>query len=294
MRVHVSPVEVRAARQLGRPVKWVADRSEEFVSSAQGRDNHTRGRLALDREGRFLALGVDTVANLGAYLSTSAPGCSTNSPASAGGVYAIPAVFMAVRGVFTNTVPIDAYRGDGKPEANYLIERLVDRAARRLSLDPIELRRRNMINRFPYRSALGITIDSGRFVENLEDMAQQLLTDRSAERRLEAAARGKLHASVSPVSSKPPAARLASAPKFGSNLMAAAPWRWGRNRTVKATRRAFRRLRPTCWGCRLPPSVSSKRTRGQSRAATAGTARARSCRSGTRPSQSAGRHDPRA
>jgi len=92
-----------AARRLGRPVKWVAERGEEFVSSAQGRDNQTRGRLALDHNGRFLALDVDTVANLGAYLSTNGPGSSTNSPARAmGGVYAIPAVFMAVRGVFTN------------------------------------------------------------------------------------------------------------------------------------------------------------------------------------------------
>ena len=161
-----------AARRLRRPVKWVAERGEEFVSSAQGRDNHTRGRLALDRDGRFLALDVDTVANLGAYLSTNGPGSSTNSPASAmGGVYDIPAVFMAVRGVFTNTVPIDAYRGAGKPEANYLIERLVDRAARRLALDPVALRRRNLISHFPYHSGLGVTIDCGRFAANLDEMA---------------------------------------------------------------------------------------------------------------------------
>ena len=90
------------------------------------------------------------MANLGAYLSTSGPGSSTNAPASAmGGVYDIPSVFMSVRGVFTNTVPIDAYRGAGKPEANYLTERLVDLAARRLGIDPIELRRRNVIRRFP-------------------------------------------------------------------------------------------------------------------------------------------------
>jgi aerobic carbon-monoxide dehydrogenase large subunit len=182
-----------ASRRLGRPVKWVAERSEEFVSSAQGCDNHTRARLALDRDGRFLALDVDTVANLGAYLSTNGPGSSTNSPASAmGGVYDIPAVFMAVRGVFTSTVPIDAYRGAGKPEANYLIERLVDRAARRLRTDPIELRRRNLINRFPYRTGLGVTIDCGRFAANLDDMATRLLTDGFEARRKEAAERGKL------------------------------------------------------------------------------------------------------
>ncbi len=182
-----------ASRRLGRPVKWVAERSEEFVSSAQGRDNYTRARLALDLDDRFLALDVDTVANLGAYLSTNGPGSSTNSPASAmGGIYDIPAVFMAVRGVFTNTVPIDAYRGAGKPEANYLIERLVDRAARRLSIDRIELRRRNLINHFPYRSGLGVTIDCGRFAANLNDMATRLLADGFEARRQEAAGRGKL------------------------------------------------------------------------------------------------------
>ncbi|MGA7862696.1 MAG: xanthine dehydrogenase family protein molybdopterin-binding subunit, partial [Stellaceae bacterium] len=182
-----------AARRLGRSVKWIAERSEEFVSSAQGRDNHTHGRLALDRDGRFLALEVDTVANLGAYLSTNGPGSSTNSPASAmGGVYAIPAVFMAVRGVFTNTVPIDAYRGAGKPEANYLIERLVDRAARQLALDPVELRRRNLINRFPYNSGLGVTIDCGRFSANLEQTARRVLTEGFGARRLAAAERDRL------------------------------------------------------------------------------------------------------
>jgi carbon-monoxide dehydrogenase large subunit len=182
-----------AARRLGRPVKWIAERGEEFVSSAQGRDNHTRGRLALDEDGRFLALDVETVANLGAYLSTNGPGSSTNSPASAmGGVYAIPAVFMAVRGVFTNTVPIDAYRGAGKPEANYLIERLVDRAARRLALDPVALRRRNLISEFPYKSGLGVTIDCGRFAANLDEMARRVLSEGFAGRRQKAAERGKL------------------------------------------------------------------------------------------------------
>jgi aerobic carbon-monoxide dehydrogenase large subunit len=182
-----------ASRRLGCAVKWVAERGEEFVSSAQGRDNFTRARLALDGDGRFLALDVDTIANLGAYLSTNGPGSSTNSPASAmGGVYDIPAVLMAVRGVFTNTVPIDAYRGAGKPEANYLIERLVDRAARQLGLDPVELRRRNLIRRFPYRSGLGVTIDCGRFAENFEAMARRRLTDGFAARRRAAAERGRL------------------------------------------------------------------------------------------------------
>ncbi|HEU0215858.1 MAG TPA: xanthine dehydrogenase family protein molybdopterin-binding subunit [Stellaceae bacterium] len=158
-----------AAQRLGHPVKWVGERGEDFLSSAQGRDNHTRCRLALDTDGRFLALEAETIANLGAYVSTNGPGSSTNAPSTAmGGVYAIPAIFMSARGVFTNTVPIDAYRGAGKPEANYLIERLVELAARRLGIDPVALRRRNLIDTFPYRKALGAVVDSGKFVANLD------------------------------------------------------------------------------------------------------------------------------
>ena len=126
----VGGAPARAAR-----CNWVAERGEEFLSARRRDATITRSDgSALDAHGRFLALEVETVANLGAYLSTNGPGSSTNSPSTAmGGVYAIPAMFMSVRGVFTNTVPIDAYRGAGKPEANYLIERLVDlrRAAAR-------------------------------------------------------------------------------------------------------------------------------------------------------------------
>ena len=159
-----------AARALGRPVRWMSERAEDFVTTAQGRDNVTRARLALDAEGKFLALDVATVANLGAYLSSGGPGSSTNAPANAmGSGYVIPAIFMDVQGVFTNTVPIDAYRGAGKPEVNYMIERLIDEAARRCGFDAIELRRRNLVREFPYRKALGTVIDCGRFADNLDD-----------------------------------------------------------------------------------------------------------------------------
>ena len=159
-----------AARRLGRPVKWISERAEDFVTTAQGRDNVTRARLALDVDGRFLALDVATVANLGAYLSSGGPGSSTNAPANAiGSGYDVPAIFMDVQGVFTNTIPIDAYRGAGKPEVNYMIERLIDAAARQCGFDAIELRRRNLVREFPYRKALGTVIDCGRFADNLED-----------------------------------------------------------------------------------------------------------------------------
>jgi aerobic carbon-monoxide dehydrogenase large subunit len=160
-----------SARHLGRPVKWVEDRAEDFVSTAQGRDNVSRGRLALDANGGFLALDVSTVAGLGGYMSGGGPGSSTNAPAAAmGGGYVIPAIFMDVRGVFTNTAPIDAYRGAGKPEANYLIERLIDKAAHQCGFDPVDLRRSNLIASFPYQKALGTIVDCGRFAANIDDV----------------------------------------------------------------------------------------------------------------------------
>ncbi len=183
-----------AARELGRPVRWMSERAEDFVTTAQGRDNVTRARLALDADGHFLALDVDTVANLGAYLSSGGPGSSTNAPANAiGSGYVIPAIFMDVRGVFTNTVPIDAYRGAGKPEVNYMIERLIDEAARRCGFDAIELRRRNLVREFPYRKALGTVIDCGRFADNLD--AAIVAADHSgfAVRREASRKRGMLH-----------------------------------------------------------------------------------------------------
>ncbi len=123
------------------------------------------------KPGEFLALDVNTIAGLGAYMSGGGPGSSTNAPAAAmGGGYVIPAIFMDVRAAFTNTAPIDAYRGAGKPEANYLIERLIDTAAAQCGVDPIELRRRNLVATFPYRKALGTVIDCGRFADNIDDV----------------------------------------------------------------------------------------------------------------------------
>jgi aerobic carbon-monoxide dehydrogenase large subunit len=182
-----------AARKLGRPIKWVEDRAEDFVSTAQGRDNITTATLGLDAEGRFLALDVSTVANLGAYMSGGGPGSSTNAPANAmGSGYVIPAIAMDVRAAFTNTVPIDAYRGAGKPEANYLLERLIDLAARRYGFDPAGLRRRNMIHEFPYTKALGSVVDGGRFASSIDDAV--VLADRSgfAARRAVSEQRGLL------------------------------------------------------------------------------------------------------
>jgi aerobic carbon-monoxide dehydrogenase large subunit len=158
-----------AARRLGRPVKWIGDRNEDFLGSAHGRDSLVRARLALDRNGRFLALETKVLANLGAYVSTVAPVVPTMAMASAmGGVYDIPLIAFQTQGVFTNTTPVDAYRGAGKPEANYLIERLIDISAAKLGIDALKLRRKNIVSRFPHPSAMGLSIEQGRFAHAID------------------------------------------------------------------------------------------------------------------------------
>jgi aerobic carbon-monoxide dehydrogenase large subunit len=162
-----------AARRLGRPVKWIGDRNEDFTGSAHGRDSLVRARLALDRNGRFLALDTKVFANLGAYVSTVAPVVPTMAMASAmGGVYDIPLIAFETRGVFTNTTPVDAYRGAGKPEANYLIERCIDIAAHQLGMDALKLRRKNIFRRFPHASAMGLSVEQGSFAHAIDHAAE--------------------------------------------------------------------------------------------------------------------------
>jgi carbon-monoxide dehydrogenase large subunit len=159
-----------AAQRLRAPVTWIADRSEHFLGDAQGRDNLTTARLALDRRHRFLALDVDLVADMGAYLSMYAPFIPYIGAGMSPGIYDIPACHVRVRGVYTNTVPVDAYRGAGRPEAAYVIERLVDAAAREIGIAPDELRRRNFIKpgAMPYQTATGKSYDSGDFAAHMQ------------------------------------------------------------------------------------------------------------------------------
>jgi aerobic carbon-monoxide dehydrogenase large subunit len=183
-----------AARKLGRPVKWTPERADAFLTDTQGRDNLTRLELGLDRELRFLALSVETVANMGAYLSNFAPEIPTASGGPMfSGVYRIPAIHVAVKGVFTHTVPVDAYRGAGRPEAAYALERLIDVAARRLGVPADELRRRNFVapEAMPYATPLGVTYDSGAFGRNMADALAAADLAGFAARRAEALARGR-------------------------------------------------------------------------------------------------------
>ncbi|EWY39814.1 carbon monoxide dehydrogenase [Skermanella stibiiresistens SB22] len=184
-----------AARKLNRPVKWTSERGEAFLSDDHGRDNVSHADLALDADGKFLAMRVSTVANLGAYLSNFGPYIPTDAgTAMLAGVYTTPAIHVHVKGVFTNTNPVDAYRGAGRPEAAYLLERLVDAAARELGMHPGELRRRNFIppEAMPYKTALDHVYDTGEFARNMDDALE--LSDWAGfeARRAAAKAKGKL------------------------------------------------------------------------------------------------------
>lgn len=163
------PLALIAARAIGAPVKWVGDRAEHFVADAQGRDNIAEAELALDEDGRFLALRANILTNMGAYLHQFGPGIAHIGPTMLPGVYDIPTLFIRTRGAFTNTVPTDAYRGAGRPEAAYVIERLVDEAAVVTGLAPDEIRRRNFIRpeQMPYTTRTGRTYDTGEFAGHL-------------------------------------------------------------------------------------------------------------------------------
>ncbi len=183
-----------AAKLIGRPVKWVADRSEHFLADTQGRDNITTARLALDEKGRFLALDVDLIADMGAYLSTYAPYIPYVGAPMLPGVYDIPDCFIRVRAAYTNTVPVDAYRGAGRPEASYVIERLVDNVAREIGMAPDALRRKNFIKpkQMPYETATGKVYDTGEFAGHLARAQEMADWDGFKKRAAAARRKGKL------------------------------------------------------------------------------------------------------
>ena len=184
-----------AAGKLRRPVKWTADRSESFMSDAHGRDHVTHVELALDSDAKFVGLKVSTVANMGAYLSTFATCVPTYLYGTLlAGTYTTPAVYVETKAVFTHTVPVDAYRGAGRPEATYLLERIVDLAADELGMDPAELRRRNFIpaNAFPYQTPVALQYDSGDYQTTLELALKAAGYSEFEARRQEATRRGKL------------------------------------------------------------------------------------------------------
>ena len=184
---------VWASKRVGRPIKWTAERSESVLTDAHGRDHVTTAEMAMDAQGGFLAMRVKTTANMGAYLSTFASSVPTILYATLlAGQYRTPAIYAEVKAVFTNTAPVDAYRGAGRPEATYVVERLVEQCARELKIDPVALRRRNFITQFPYATPVGLTYDTGGYEATLAGALKLADVAGFAARKAEAASRGKL------------------------------------------------------------------------------------------------------
>ncbi len=184
-----------ASAKVGRPIKWTAERSESFMTDAHGRDHVTHAELALDKEGTFLGLRVRTLANMGSYLSSFAPAIPTYLHATLlAGVYTTPLIYANIRAVFTNTVPVDAYRGAGRPEASYLLERIVSKAAREMGIDQVEIRRKNFIpsDAFPYQTPVALQYDSGDYEATLSAALKAADVDGFAARKEAAARDGKL------------------------------------------------------------------------------------------------------
>ena len=182
-----------AAKVTGRPVKWISTRSEAFLSDGQARDNVTEAELALDKDGHFLGLRVNLIANIGAFLQVGGQSFVGNLGTLAG-VYKTPAVYVDVTAALTNTNPVRPYRGNGRPEAAYVIERMVDVAADELGIDPAVLRRKNSIppDAMPYKTGLTFTYDFGEFAKNLDEALHMADAGGFAKRRAEARKRGKL------------------------------------------------------------------------------------------------------
>ena len=183
-----------AAGKLNRPIKWVAERSESFLADAHGRDHITTAELAMDEQGRFTGLRVKTTANLGAYLSTFGSSVPTYLYGTLlAGQYKTPNIYVEVQGVYTNTAPVDAYRGAGRPEATYVVERIVEQAARELGKDPADLRRMNMIQPedFPYETPVALVYDTGNYEASLDKALGLIDYDGFESRQADAAARNK-------------------------------------------------------------------------------------------------------
>jgi aerobic carbon-monoxide dehydrogenase large subunit len=183
-----------ASARISRPVKWVCERSEGHLSDSHDRDQATEAALALDAEGRFLAMRFDNVCGVGAYLGAGAPVSPSNHLGGLAGLYTTPAIYVEASAVFTNTAPIGPYRGAGRPEATYVLERLIDAAAREMKIDRAEIRRRNLIppEAMPFKTGLTFTYDCGEFRRNMDQALATADYAGFAARRAEAAARGRL------------------------------------------------------------------------------------------------------
>jgi carbon-monoxide dehydrogenase large subunit len=177
----------------GRPIKWTAERTESFLADAHGRDHVTHAELAMNKDGKILAMKVNTIASMGAYLSTFASCVPTYLYATLlSGQYAIPSIYAEVDAVYTNTAPVDAYRGAGRPEATYVVERIVETAAREMKIDPAEFRRRNFVSTFPHQTPVIMCYDAGDYNASLTKALELADYKGFPARKAEAAKRGKI------------------------------------------------------------------------------------------------------
>ena len=195
-KIYIYPEEIVclwASKKTGVPVKWVADRTESFLSDAHGRDHHSTVEMAFDKDNRITGLRVDTIANLGAYMSLFSSSVPTYLYATLlSGQYNIPAIHANVRTVYTNTAPVDAYRGAGRPEATYLLERTIETAARELGVAPAELRRKNFVTQFPHQTPVIMCYDAGDYATSLDTAMREADYAGFPKRKAAAARRGKL------------------------------------------------------------------------------------------------------
>ena len=195
-KIFIYPEEVVAlwaSKRVGRPVKWVCDRSEAFLADAHGRDHVTHAEMAFEADGKISALKVKTIANLGAYMSTFSSSIPTYLYATLlSGQYEIPAIYCEVDAVYTNTVPVDAYRGAGRPEATFVVERLVEVGARELGMEPVELRRRNFIKSFPHQTPVIMNYDAGDYHGSLKRALELVDVKGFGKRKRESARNGLL------------------------------------------------------------------------------------------------------
>jgi aerobic carbon-monoxide dehydrogenase large subunit len=195
-KIFIYPEEVVAlwaARRVGRPIKWTSDRSEAFLADAHGRDHITHAEMAFDADGKILGLRARTIANIGAYMSTFSSAIPTYMYAPLlSGQYAIPQIYCEVDAVYTNTVPVDAYRGAGRPEASFVVERLIEVGARELGVDPAELRRKNFVRSFPYQTPVIMAYDVGDYDASLKKAMELADYKGFAKRKRDAARHGKL------------------------------------------------------------------------------------------------------
>src|SRR5690606_25514124 len=195
-KIYIYPEEIVclwASKKTGVPVKWVADRTESFLTDAHGRDHVSEVEMAFDADNRIIGLKVDTIANLGAYMSLFSSSVPTYLYATLlSGQYDIPAIHCNVRAVYTNTAPVDAYRGAGRPEATFVIERAMETAARELGVSPAELRRTNFVREFPHQTPVILNYDAGDYEASLNAAMQAADYDGFEQRRAEARKRGKL------------------------------------------------------------------------------------------------------